>query len=540
MALYALSDGDGGASGRGSDPETAAPSEPWLRAACELSPEIVERVARGAVKGRSPEIHMVPRYPNFFGSFRIATHSGPWDYLQRVPLVFYGPGFVPESGDVTLGRPVTLADLAPTLGDVLQFPLPEDRDGVAVTEALVAPEERTTPPRLVVLVVWDGAGWNVLDRWPKAWPFLRSLMTRGVSVQDVTVGSSPSVTPAIHTTMGTGTFPREHGIPDIPLRNGPNVPDSFPNKSGKFPLVDTLADLFDVANDNRPLVGIVAERGWHLGMMGRGALAPGGDRDFAVMRQGGNGTLTTNARDFRLPPYLQDVPGLEEDRAAVDAADGTVDGAWMGHPLPTVHKAGAANPVWMRYQTRLLQALINREGFGRDDTPDLLFTNLKEPDLVGHIYNLVNPEMRSTLRHADDALETLVRHLDRVVGRERWVMAVTADHGHGPSPRSFGAWPIDMDQLRLDIAVRFRVRVTEFFQAQRPTGLWLRPRVLERRNIALEDIAEFLLDYTLEDNVSGDKQIPKRYRARASELLFEAAFPTARIDEVVGCVEGAT
>ena len=522
----------------GVDGDPTAPTERWLRTACALEDEILERIERGTVAGRSPDLLMVPRYPSFFGSFKVTTHSGPWDYLQRVPLAFYGPGFVESTGDVGMDRPVTLADLAPTLGELLGFPLPEDRDGTALTEILVPVEERPDPPRLVVLVVWDGAGWNVLDRWPNAWPFLRSLMERGASVQDATVGSSPTVTPAVHTTMGTGTFPREHGIPDIPLRNGPRVPDSFPNKSGKFLRVETLADLYDAAQGNEPLVGIVAERGWHLGMMGRGALAAGGDRDYAVMSQGGAGALTTNARDFRLPGYLHDVPGFEEDRAAVDAGDGSVDGAWMGHPLPTLHRAGAANPVWTRYQVRLLTALIDREGFGRDDTPDLLFTNFKEPDLVGHVYNLVNPEMRSSLRHADDSLEQLVEHLDETVGSGRWVMAFTADHGSGPDPRSVGAWPIDMDQLRLDIALRFRVRVTEFFQAQRPTGLWLRPRILERRNIALEDIAEFLLDYTLEDNV-GDKRIPRGYRGRASERLFEASFPSARLDEVVACSEAA-
>src|SRR5918997_1552601 len=37
------------------------------------------------------------------------------------------------------------------------------------------------PPRLVVVVVWDGGGWNVLERWPDAWPTLGRMMRAGIS-----------------------------------------------------------------------------------------------------------------------------------------------------------------------------------------------------------------------------------------------------------------------------------------------------------------------------------------------------------------------
>lgn len=500
--------------------------------------KILQRIERGTVPGRSADLHMVPRYPNYFGSFKISTHSGPWDYLQDVPLVLYGPGFVRAAGDVALDRPTTVADIAPTFAELLGHEFPTERPGEPITEALLPREERPDPPALIVLVVWDGGGWNVINRWPDAWPFLRSLMTNGASIQDVTVGSSPSVTPATHATMGTGAFPNEHGIPDIPLRNGERVPDSFPEKTAKFLELETLADLFDRDNNNEPLVGMIAERGWHLGMMGHGALLEGADKDFAVMTQGGEGELTTNPFYYRLPDFMRDVPGLEADEDTVDAADGETDGAWMNHPLPAIHRAGAANPVWTLYQARLIRTLLDRAGFGRDSMPDLLFTNVKEIDLVGHVHNLIKPEMASQLSHADDALRHLVEHLDATVGVDNYVVALTADHGHGPDPRTFDAWPINMDQLRIDIATRFGVRITDLFQAQRPTGLWLRSSVLRAKNIALEDIANFLIDYRLEDNTKRNQTIPTQYATRLSERLFAASFPTARLDDVLACAAG--
>ena len=529
--------------GNGSTPSSGAtpPPDPdarWLVQSCELPLELLERVERGTVVGRSADITYVPAYPNYFGQFGVSTHSGPWDYLQHVPLIFYGPGYVAEHGDVLLDRPATLADLAPTFAELLGTELPGERPGRPIVEALVAREERPEPPRLVVLVVWDGAGWNVLDEWPRAWPFLKSLMQAGASVQDVTVGSSPSVTPAIHATMGTGAFPSQHGVVDIPIRDGNRVPGSFPDKAPRFLRIPTLADTFDAEVGNKAKVGLIAERGWHLGMMGHGAYLDGADKDIAAMSQGGGGGLITNPRYYRLPRYLDGVAGIEDDAAAVDASDGTVDGRWMGHRLPESHEAGAANPVWTRFQVRLIETLLEREGFGRDDIPDLFFTNFKEVDLIGHVYNMLNPEMPAILRASDEALERLVSFLDERVGERRWVMALTADHGSGPGFRSFGAWPISMPQLQIDVAKLVRVRVDKLFQAQRPTGMWFHPPTMAKRNADLGEIAEMLLDYTIADNVGG-KKVPKAYADRADERLFAAAFPTNAVGDVMACAREA-
>ena len=510
----------------------------WLTATCDLPAEQLERIERGTQVGRSPDVQYVPREPHAFGSFQISTHAGPWDYLQRVPLVFYGPGYIRAQGDLDVDREVTVADLAPTLAELLGIDLP-DADGQPITEVLVPESERPEPPRMVFFVVWDGGGWNVLERWPDAWPNLKRLMAEGSSVQGGFVGSSPSVTPSVHATMGTGAFPARHGIVDIPIRRGNRVPESYPNKSPKFLQLPTLADLFDPATDNRSKVGMMAERAWHLGMMGRGAFHEGGDKDIAVMSEGGEGELVTNPDFYRLPGYLRDVPGFETDRETVDLSDGKDDGMWMGHTIPTEHRAGAANPVWTRYQSRLLKSVWTNEGFGQDSVPDLFFTNFKEVDLIGHVYNMINPEMRSMLKHTDAVLGSLTQHLDRTVGRGRWVMALTADHGSGPAARSVGAWPIDEKQLQIDVALRFGVRVTELFQAQRPTGMWLRSEAMERHGITHGDIANFLIEYRMGDNQKESKELPPAYRERAGERLFAAAFPTDRMDDVSRCTEEA-
>ena len=83
---------------------------PFARMACNLPAKWLLRILRGYYPGRAGEIQILPKQPNYFGAW---THSGPWEYLQQVPMFLYGPGHVPAVGEV--GRPVTMADLAPTL-----------------------------------------------------------------------------------------------------------------------------------------------------------------------------------------------------------------------------------------------------------------------------------------------------------------------------------------------------------------------------------------------------------------------------------------
>ena len=152
----------------GAGPASKRAPVDWFDAACALPLDYIKRVRRGYFAGRSPEILFVPREPSFFGAFTSTSHSGPWPYVQEVPLVFYGPGFIRAAGDIAPSRDVTLADLAPTLAELLDTHAPPGVQGRAVSEALLPEEERRGRPKLIVTLVWDGGGWNVLHQWPDA------------------------------------------------------------------------------------------------------------------------------------------------------------------------------------------------------------------------------------------------------------------------------------------------------------------------------------------------------------------------------------
>jgi Type I phosphodiesterase / nucleotide pyrophosphatase len=506
-------------------PATAvrAASDDIERAACAMPHDYLVRVWRGTDPSRSGQIAFVPEEPNFVGSN--FPHSGPWDYLQDVPLFWYGPGVIHPTGRVD--RPITIADIAPTQAALLDFNF-HAPDGVPLEE-IPAPR---TPPALIVTLVWDAGGRSVLDTFPNDWPVLRSLIDDGVWYENASVGSSPSITPATHATIGTGAFPMRTGQTDAEFRVGPDLV-----RAGALgPLLmmrPTLADLYDRTMGNEPLVGALASVTWHLNMASHGALWGGGDRDIAVLRvpgrsinEGAEGTEWNlqgkNVPFFTFPDYVNDLPPLSSYVDAVDRADGALDGRWLTNSIEQFEE-GWATPARIPYQGDMVTEVIDREGFGADDVPDLLFVNFKAIDHVSHIWSVNSPEMRDTLRTQDRDLGRFIRFLDETVGRGRWVLVLTADHGAQYDPRVSGAFQVTPGQLEHDLEEAFpSTTMSSVFQAVRTSQIYVNEPALRASGYTFEDIARFLLQYTKVQGASDPSVVPE---AERDDRVFAAAFP---------------
>ena len=125
----------------------------------------------------------------------------------------------------------------------------------------------------MVTFVIDGGGWNVLQEWPEAWPNLRRLMGEGANFRNAITGSFPAVTACAHATIGTGTYPRTHGITGHNIRTPQGVRKAYGKAGAADPsdiLVPTLADLYSDATGGRAWVGELGYQVWHLGMLGFG------------------------------------------------------------------------------------------------------------------------------------------------------------------------------------------------------------------------------------------------------------------------------
>ena len=114
---------------------------------------------------------------------------------------------------------------------------------------------------------------------------------------------------------------------------------------------------------------------------------------------------------------------------------------WMGWDL-TDPKVIPATPAFVEHQGRALLDMVEHEPIGEDQVTDMLFVELKPTDFGGHLWNMVASEEEFVLRAQDRVLEQLVVALDRKVGRNNYVLGITADHGQTPMPETVGGFRI--------------------------------------------------------------------------------------------------
>ena len=500
--------------------------------ACGLQPRYIERLWRGYRPGRSEEIAVVPREPNFVGSFDITSHSGPWGYLQQVPLVFYGPGRVAERGEID--APATMADVYPTIGKFLNVKLPA-REGRVLEEALLPAKDR---PALIVVLVWDGAGRATLEQWPDRWPNLLEMMKKGTSYTNAIVGSSPSVTSAVHSTLGTGAYPKDHGITGNELRRqGGRLSETFNNLNTGGLELSTFADQVDARLGNKPKVGMLGWTKWHMGMLGHGNALPGADSDdLGLIRYDGRIRVQT-ASAFRRLRQLEVGANLSEALETVDQSDGALDGEWLGNnislPKGLAPFGTYSNPAWAVLQTDMALEMLSTRGYGRDHTPDIWLTNYKMTDLAGHLWGIESEETGSVVAAQDEALGTILEYLDRKV--DDYVVMLTADHGASPLLGSTGAWPILQDELVVDLDSHFKVPDGKSLVESTATSAYFIDRAVARSTaVSLDEISAFLNDYTIRQNWTSE-ELPTGYENRGAEQVFSSAFPTEQLKAIRLC-----
>jgi hypothetical protein len=495
--------------------------------ACSIPHTWLLRTWRGWRPDRGAEIQILPKEYDFVGSG--LPHVGPWPYTNDVPMFWYGPGHIVAQG--TVDRPVTSAGIAPTEAALLHFDGFHAPDGTPMSEA-IAPSQ--PPPKLLVTVIWDAGGRDVLSAWPDAWPYLRSLIPQGTWYEHASVGSSPTSTAQIHATIGTGAFPDEHGIIAHRLRIGEEI--TTPWALGPQWLVEpTLADLYDRVMGNRPLVGELATVSIHLGLIGHGSMWGGGDKDIAAIREVANSdtlgaetyrwNLSPILRDyFRFPGYLNDVPGFQKDVRAVDAADGRIDGKWRTNSISQL-LSGFDTPARIPYQTRVLEAMIAHQGFGGDNVPDLLFVNYKEIDYISHIWSMNSLEMRDAVVAQDAALKTLVDYLNRRVGPGQWAMLVTADHGSMISPKVSGGFQISSTPIAAGINRTFDHDgdATHIVQLVQPTQIFIDTEELSQNGYTLGQVSQWIMGLTQAQTAGAGIAVDP---VTANDTVFQAAFPS--------------
>lgn len=492
----------------------------------EVGAAILEHLQRGYVEGVSGEISLVP-IPNRYIAGRwdlrslasdspstVTSHSNPWASSARVPLILYGPELLPSGR--TVDAEADLASLAPTYAMLLGMEGFE-----ADAQPLPGLPRKEVPAKLIFTVVIDGGGWNVLQQHPQSWPNIRRLMESGVSYFEMDIGSAPSITGAIHTTLGTGFYPRTAGVPSNPTWSPENLK------------VPTVSELWDEANGNSALVAAIAYDSFHLGMVGHGTQREGGDADIGVLWDSEEHRWRIDQETFTLPTYLSttDIDTLRRYEEELDARDGLEDGTWFGNHVEDIRRplVRPGSPAFARFHGDAVGAILDNESMGADEIADFMWVEMKMPDHAGHTWNMLRPEVGDVLAEVDRQVGIFQRALDAKVGAGNYVLAITADHGQQPLADSVGGWRIDSAELEADLEEEFGDIIDKVQTFQLDVNM----DALSDSDYTLRDIARFVGAYKLGDNVGeglpGSDLVPE---GRRKERLFAGAFPGSFLQQL--------
>jgi predicted AlkP superfamily pyrophosphatase or phosphodiesterase len=396
-------------------------------------------------------------------------------------------------------------------------------------------------PRLVVVLLFDQFRADFLDRFRADFGsdgFLR-LEREGMRFTDCTIPYAQTLTAPGHATLLTGATPRVHGIIGngwYETREGREVSADFDpraravgsdEKESSSPWrlrAETVGDVLKSATRGRGKVIGISDKA-------RAAILPTGySADAAYWLDEATGRMQSSTY------YMERLPAwVEKANAARHAADASAEpwrpflpasayaACWVAKGAATLPhrftadgkidgaRAVVASPWTLTQEFLFARQAIEGENLGADDVPDLLSISISVTDRVGHLFGPDSPESLDLAARADREVASFLRYLDQRVGRGRYAVVVTADHGAAPTPslaQRFEVSPRDSVGALSDsslarwtsaeIATVFRGRtqhrVSDFVTATGEGQVWLDRDSLARAGIDPAEAARALAD----------------------------------------------
>lgn len=341
---------------------------------------------------------------------------------------------------------------------------------VAATPAVTTPD-RAAPvsdqPTLVVLIVIDQLGASLMQRYADLYRGgFRRLLDQGRVYMNASHNHGNTVTAVGHAALVTGVIPSRHGIAGngwLEKSGGQwvlvsNVGDStvrivgHPDLAGVSPrnlLRPGFADWLLAANPRSQVASVSGkDRGailsasrakgqvyWFDGVAGKFVTS--------TYYRTANPAWVDSFNNSRLPPYRADSvwrsslsPALLS-RTKPDTVAEERDGVNTFFP----HSARVETTperFWEWFEQipasdaatlDFAEQMVSSMSLGRDDAPDYLNVSLSATDIIGHVYGPHSREQLDNLMRLDGRLGKFFDYLDANVGRGKWVIAFSADHG---------------------------------------------------------------------------------------------------------------
>jgi predicted AlkP superfamily pyrophosphatase or phosphodiesterase len=333
---------------------------------------------------------------------------------------------------------------------------------------LSAQQPAPARPRLIVILVVDQMRTDYLERAPHFTAGLKRLTGDGAWFTEGAYPYLNTVTCAGHSTIGTGALPYNHGM----------VLNAWLDRSiGRERACTSDETAQNIAYSTATLTGgdsarwllvpplgqKVREAGGRtvaMSLKPRSAIPLAGSNPTAVIwlndRAGWatSSAFSTTRIDWvekyvAANPIAADGGKVWDRTLPPDKYAGLDDG--LGERFPTGWTRTFPHPVskaeapefmaqWQRspfadeYLGRMAAAAVDAIDLGRGPSTDFLAVSFSSLDLVGHQFGPSSHEVQDLVLRLDRTIGALLDHLDSRLGRNGYVVGLSADHGVGPMP----------------------------------------------------------------------------------------------------------
>lgn len=323
-------------------------------------------------------------------------------------------------------------------------------------------------PKLVVGIVVDQMRWDYLyryyDRYAENGAFKR-ILREGFSCENTMIPYAHTVTACGHASIYTGTVPAIHGITgndwwdrsindyryctdDTSAKTVGSITVAAGAMSPRNMLVTSICDELKLATNAKSKVAGIA-------LKDRGGILPAGhsaDAAYWYDTKTGNWVSSTY--------YMKELPVWASAFNAKKWVDSFYTAGWKtmyplntylqstadnmpyenkmfgsGFPYSLSQYAGknynpiVATPYGNTLTTEFARAIVVNEQFGADNVTDFLAISYSTPDYVGHSFGPNSVEQEDIFLRLDKEMGELLDFLDAKVGKNQYLLFLTADHG---------------------------------------------------------------------------------------------------------------
>jgi len=274
-------------------------------------------------------------------------------------------------------------------------------------------------PKLVVGIVVDQMRWDYLYRYNHLYTDsgFKRLMAEGYNCENTMINYLPSVTAIGHTSIYTGSVPAIHGIAGNNFYEGRRhmycCDDSTVSavgsngKAGRMSprnmLATTIGDELKIATDFKSKVIGVS-------IKDRAAILPAGhSADAAYWIDNSTGQFITSTYYMtKLPDWVV-----------------KLNKSFGKHTAEEIGYSSIGNMM----TAEMGKAAIKNEALGQRGITDMLTISFSCTDKIGHKYATHSPQTQEIYVDLDQRLADFLTYLDNTIGKEQYLVFLTADHG---------------------------------------------------------------------------------------------------------------